>query len=72
MPLRTHSGIRPYKCTICGKAFTTSRDLTRHRNKIHAELRDCLGPYKTWGSGHVVMLVSQSINFLLHMTSLFD
>ncbi|XP_059469594.1 zinc finger protein ZFP2-like isoform X3 [Neocloeon triangulifer] len=28
--MRTHSGIKPYKCTICFKAFTTRWNLSQH------------------------------------------
>ena len=28
--MRIHSGIRPYKCTYCDRAFTQSNDLTIH------------------------------------------
>lgn len=28
--MRIHTGIRPYKCTYCDRAFTQSNDLTLH------------------------------------------
>ncbi|KAK7925119.1 hypothetical protein WMY93_007429 [Mugilogobius chulae] len=33
--MRTHTGIRPYKCELCEKAFTQRCSLESHMRKIH-------------------------------------
>ncbi|KDO22273.1 hypothetical protein SPRG_21087 [Saprolegnia parasitica CBS 223.65] len=35
--LKTHVGLRPFECSVCNKAFTTSGNLARHA-KSHPEL----------------------------------
>jgi len=38
--LRSHQGIKPYKCsfTTCYKTFTQSQHLKRHVQKLHASV----------------------------------
>lgn len=34
--LSSHAGVRPYKCTLCDKAFTQRCSLESHMKKIHS------------------------------------
>lgn len=40
---RTHTGIRPHKCDLCGTSFTRRGDVCRHKRVVHGKVRpyDC-------------------------------
>lgn len=35
---RTHTGERPYECTICAKGFNVKSNLLRHMRTLHDEI----------------------------------
>lgn len=41
--MRIHTGVRPYKCTHCDRAFTQSNDLTLHIRRVR--LISCFDKY---------------------------
>lgn len=36
---RTHSGIQPYKCSICDAKFSTASNLLKHVRNIHEKIK---------------------------------
>ncbi|XP_074037273.1 uncharacterized protein isoform X1 [Leptinotarsa decemlineata] len=50
--MRVHSGVHPFKCTICSKTFTQKSSLQKHNHAVHTNIRDfqcsiCLNSYPT-------------------------
>ncbi len=35
---RSHTGDKPYKCSICSKAFSNSQELTHHHSTVHPKI----------------------------------